>query len=45
MMDSVSTRVFMLDETTFANASVNPDNSCFHNQLPTGVQNSTMCKV
>jgi len=43
--DGVAANVFKLDETTFANATVNADNACFENNLPTGVQNATECKV
>ncbi len=41
----LSARVFQLDETTFANASFHPPNACFGNDLPTGLQNATQCKV
>ena len=34
-----------MDETTFANATVNEDNACFENNLPSGVQNVTFCKA
>jgi len=36
---------FVLSPTAFANSSVCPDNSCYGNNLPSGVQNNTRCKV
>jgi len=36
---------FSLNATkTFGNAETNPENSCYHANLPTGVHNSTGCK-
>ena len=43
-MHSVPSLVYKLDETTFANGTVHPPNQCFHNNLPTGVQNNTKCQ-
>lgn len=37
--------VYELPTTTFANATVHPENWCFHNDLPTGLQNASYCKV
>jgi len=43
--DSIPVRRFsIIPEQTFGNATTNPDNSCFHANLPTGVHNSTGCK-
>ena len=36
---------FQLEEDIFANGTVCPDNTCFGNNLRTGVQNVTQCKV
>lgn len=36
-------RKYILDNNTFANGTVNPENSCFENNLPSGVQNVTQC--
>jgi len=36
---------FQLLEESFANGTVYPENSCFGNNLRTGVQNVTQCKV
>lgn len=41
---SVASLVYKLDETTFANGTVHPPNQCFHNNLPSGVQNNTKCQ-
>ena len=35
--------VYELPETTFANATVHPDNWCFENNLPSGLQNGSHC--
>ena len=34
---------YELDPMTFANGSVHEDNSCFENNLPTGLQNNSYC--
>ena len=36
---------FQLDDTVFANKSECADNSCYNNNLPSGVQNVTQCKM
>ena len=38
-------RKYVMNESVFANASVNPDNLCFENNLPSGLQNVTLCKA
>ena len=38
-------RVYELDELTFANGTIHPPNECFHNNLPSGLQNNTRCKM
>eukprot|EP00095_Tigriopus_kingsejongensis_P012252 maker-scaffold472_size162276-snap-gene-0.29 protein:Tk12252 transcript:maker-scaffold472_size162276-snap-gene-0.29-mRNA-1 annotation:"hypothetical protein DAPPUDRAFT_303163" len=43
-IENVPGLMYKLDETTFANETVYPPNYCFHNNLPSGVQNSTQCK-
>ena len=35
--------VYELPKTTFANTSVHPDNWCFENYLPSGLQNGSQC--
>ena len=35
--------LYQLPETTFANATVHPDNWCFENNLPSGLQNGSHC--
>ena len=42
---SVPGDLYKLDKTTFANATDYPPNACFHNNLPSGLQNSTKCKA
>lgn len=36
---------FILPISTFANSSINPDNWCYENNLPTGLQNASHCKA
>jgi len=36
---------FQMDPSNFANSSSCPDNQCYNNNLPTGVQNVTQCKA
>jgi len=36
---------FNLDPDNFANTTVCPDNQCYSNNLPSGVQNVTQCKM
>jgi len=36
---------FQLDPTNFANSTNCPGNVCYNNNLPTGVQNVTLCKA
>jgi len=36
---------FALGATNFANSSVCPDNACYNNNIPSGVQNVTQCKM
>ena len=36
---------FELDPTNFANSTICSDNQCYNNNLPTGVQNVTQCKI
>jgi len=37
--------VYELPTTTFANGTVNPDNWCYENNLPSGLHNGTYCKA
>ena len=41
----ISAIKYQLDEESFANGTVCPENTCFGNNLRTGVQNVTQCKV
>jgi len=41
----VPVQQFDLAATNFANSSVCPENSCYNNNIPTGVQNVTRCKM
>ncbi len=38
-------KIYELPTTTFANGSVYPPNSCFDNNLPSGLHNATFCKA
>ena len=40
----LSTHEYQLDPMTFANGSVYPNNECYDNNLPTGVQNNSFCQ-
>ena len=35
--------LYQLPDTTFANATVHPNNWCFENNLPSGLQNGSHC--
>ena len=41
----VPVNTFELDPTNFANSTICSDNQCYNNNLPTGVQNVTQCKI
>ena len=41
----VPVNTFELDPTNFANSTICSDNQCYDNNLPTGVQNVTQCKI
>ena len=44
-LHGIAVQKFQLNENIFANGTVCPDNACYHNNLRTGVQNVTQCKV
>ena len=43
-VNGIDGTVYELPVTTFANTSVHEPNWCYENNLPSGVQNSSMCK-
>jgi len=43
-VSGVTVTKFQLDDDVFANGTVCNENSCYENNLPTGVQNVTQCK-
>ena len=45
MQNGLAGTKYSLDGTTFGNTSVNTDNWCYQNNLPSGVQNITHCKA
>jgi len=44
-MHGIPVTTFELDSSNFANTTVCPDNECYQNNIPNGVQNVTQCKM
>merc|ERR1712193_558127 len=43
-LHGIPVTTFELDPANFANSTMCPSNVCYNNNLPTGVQNVTLCK-
>merc|ERR1711892_595849 len=44
-LHGIPVNTFELSHSNFANSSVCPGNSCYNNNIPSGVQNVTQCKM